>query len=53
MNAHLTPDELRELFLFADLTPEQLETKYGSERKAAIMPDAKPGSPAGKPKQAA
>ena len=25
MNAHLTPDELRELFLFADLTPEQLE----------------------------
>jgi 2-methylisocitrate lyase-like PEP mutase family enzyme len=35
------------------LTPEQLETKYGNERKAAIMPDAKPGSPAGKPKQAA
>src|ERR1700704_1542995 len=28
------------------LTPEQLETKYGSDRKAAIMPDAKPGSPA-------
>jgi signal transduction histidine kinase len=25
MNAHLTPDELRELFLFADLTPEQLD----------------------------
>jgi signal transduction histidine kinase len=25
MNAHMTPDELRELFLFADLTPEQLE----------------------------
>jgi len=25
MNAHLTPDELRELFLFADLAPEQLE----------------------------
>jgi len=24
VNAHLTPDELRELFLFADLTPEQL-----------------------------
>jgi signal transduction histidine kinase len=25
MNAHLTPDELRGLFLFADLTPEQLD----------------------------
>ena len=25
MTAHMTPDELRELFLFADLTPEQLE----------------------------
>ena len=25
MNAHMTPDELRELFLFADLTPEQLD----------------------------
>jgi signal transduction histidine kinase len=25
MNAHMTPDELRELFLFADLAPEQLE----------------------------
>jgi signal transduction histidine kinase len=25
MEAHLTPDELRELFLFADLDPEQLE----------------------------
>jgi len=42
-------EELEQRFL----TPEQLETKYGSERKAAIMPDAKPGSPAGKPKQAA
>jgi 2-methylisocitrate lyase-like PEP mutase family enzyme len=35
------------------LTPEQLETKYGSERKAAIMPDARPGHPAGKPRQTA
>ena len=26
------------------LTPEQLETEYGSERKAAIMPDAKPAA---------
>jgi 2-methylisocitrate lyase-like PEP mutase family enzyme len=42
-------EELEQRFL----TPEQLATKYGSERKAAIMPDAKPGSPAGKPKQAA
>ena len=40
-------EELEQRFL----TPEQLETKYGSERKAAIMPDAKPRSPAGKPKQ--
>jgi hypothetical protein len=24
------------------LTPEQLETKYGKGREAAIMPDAKP-----------
>jgi 2-methylisocitrate lyase-like PEP mutase family enzyme len=42
-------EELEQRFL----TPEQLETKYGSERKAAIMPDAKPGNPAGKPKQTA
>ena len=42
-------EELEQRFL----TPEQLETKYGSGRKAAIMPDAKPASPAGKPKQAA
>ena len=28
------------------LTPEQLETKYGRERKASIMPDAKPTKPA-------
>jgi len=40
-------EELEQRFL----TPEQLETKYGSERKAAIMPDVKAGSPAGKPKQ--
>ena len=42
-------EELEQRFL----TPEQLETKYGSERKAAIMPEAKPGNPAGKPKQTA
>jgi len=42
-------EELEQRFL----TPEQLEAKYGSERKAAIMPDAKPGKPAGKPKQTA
>ena len=42
-------EELEQRFL----TPEQLETKYGSGRKAAIMPDARPGKPAGKPKQAA
>lgn len=42
-------EELEQRFL----TPEQLETKYGSERKAAIMPDAKPGNPAAKPKQTA
>ena len=29
MDAHLTPDELRELFLFADLTPEQLDWVAG------------------------
>jgi 2-methylisocitrate lyase-like PEP mutase family enzyme len=40
-------EELEQRFL----TPEQLETKYGSERKAAIMPDVKAGSPAEKPKQ--
>jgi 2-methylisocitrate lyase-like PEP mutase family enzyme len=40
-------EELEQRFL----TPEQLETKYGNERKAAIMPDAEAGSPAGKPKQ--
>jgi hypothetical protein len=37
------------------LTPEQLETKYGSGRKAKIMPDAasatKPAKPGAKPKQ--
>jgi hypothetical protein len=42
-------EELEQRFL----TPEQLEAKYGSERKAAIMPDTKPGSPAAKPKQTA
>ena len=42
-------EELEQRFL----TPEQLEVKYGSERKAAIMPDAKAGRPAGKPKQTA
>jgi len=25
MEAHLTPEQLRELFLFADLDPEQLD----------------------------
>ncbi len=29
MHTHLTPDELRELFLFADLAPEQLEWVAG------------------------
>jgi 2-methylisocitrate lyase-like PEP mutase family enzyme len=42
-------EELEQRFL----TPEQLETKYGSERKASIMPDAKPANPAAKPKQTA
>jgi hypothetical protein len=42
-------EELEQRFL----TPEQLEAKYGSQRKAAIMPDAKPGSPTRKPKQSA
>jgi len=42
-------EELEQRFL----TPEQLEVKYGSERKAAIMPDAKAGRPTGKPKQTA
>src|SRR6266702_3991822 len=32
------------------LTPEQLEAKYGSGRKAKIMPDAKPAKPAAKSK---
>jgi len=31
-------EELEQRFL----TPEQLETKYGSGRKASIMPDPKP-----------
>ena len=31
-------EELEQRFL----TPEQLEAKYGSGRKASIMPDAKP-----------
>jgi len=31
-------EELEQRFL----TPEQLEAKYGSGRKAKIMPDAKP-----------
>jgi 2-methylisocitrate lyase-like PEP mutase family enzyme len=42
-------EELEQRFL----TPEQLETKYGSERKASIMPDAKPANPGAKPKQTA
>jgi 2-methylisocitrate lyase-like PEP mutase family enzyme len=42
-------EELEQRFL----TPEQLETKYGSERKASIMPDAKPTNPGAKPKQTA
>jgi signal transduction histidine kinase len=29
MDAHMTPDELRELFLFADLSPEQLDWVAG------------------------
>ena len=29
MDTHLTPDELRELFLFADLAPEQLDWVAG------------------------
>ena len=42
-------EELEQRFL----TPEQLETKYGRGRKAAIMPNAKPDKPAAKPKQTA
>lgn len=42
-------EELEQRFL----TTEQLQTKYGSGGKAAIMPEPKPGKPAGKPKQAA
>ncbi len=42
-------EELEQRFL----TPEQLEAKYGSERKAAIMPDTRPGDPTTKPKQTA
>ena len=35
------------------LTVEQLESKYGKGREAAIMPDAKPPEPADKSKQTA
>jgi hypothetical protein len=42
-------EELEQRFL----TPEQLEAKYGSERKASITPDAKPGKPTAKSKQEA
>jgi hypothetical protein len=42
-------EELEQRFL----TPEQLEAKYGSGRKASIMPDAKPDRPAAKSKQEA
>jgi len=38
-------EELEQRFL----TPDQLEAKYGSGRKAKIMPDAKPTKPAAKP----
>jgi 2-methylisocitrate lyase-like PEP mutase family enzyme len=42
-------EELEQRFL----TPDQLEAKYGSGRKASIMPDAKPAKPAAKSKQEA
>src|SRR5437667_8306698 len=50
-------EELNEIMGIADveeleqrfLTPEQLEAKYGSGRKASIMPDAKPAKRAPKP----
>src|ERR1700692_2882871 len=42
-------EELEQRFL----TPAQLETTHGSERRAAIMPDAKTDNPAAKPKQTA
>jgi hypothetical protein len=46
-------EELEQRFL----TPEQLEAKYGRERKASIMPDAanatKPAKPGAKSKQEA